>query len=775
MTKTSQAIFPILTLCILGITTFLTIALISPPAPLPADAPATDFSAGRAMQDLAVITRETHPMGVSQAHADVRDYLLGEIRALGLEPQVQKTFGVRVVHPGFVVGGVVENILVRLPGTYPEGAILLMSHYDSCPECPGAVDSGSGVVTVLELLRALQADPPLRQDIIFLFTDGEEPGTIGAHAFVAQHPWFEDVKLVLNLEQFREGPAMVAHASSENGALITALARTSPRPAFVSLPFHLFSGGETDLVPFVQAGVPGADFETAAPYPENHTALDRIEIVNPASVQLVGSQMLALVRYLGDQPTLQMSAPDETHFPVFGKLVHYPSSLAMPFAIAAGLCFLGTMFYGFRKRELTWRGLGLGFLACLLSLALSVGLANLLWLGIQILHPEYEYSSSRAHLSDDFLYAVEFIFLALAVSTFSLAVARKKVTTLDLAAGTLVIWFPGTIAATILVPATSYLATWELLASSLALLLALAIQSKKNAWLLSGLGFLVGAILATFLWVPVLFIAFMGSSFPLLSLMVGVAALWLGAMLPTLDWITSPKKRWLLPAAALLVALGFLLAGHFLVGRDSPPPLVNPIGYWLDANNDEAYWIAFSEELDERQTNLLVDPVQRPYTELFPEAPQYSVLTSAAPMLTLDGPRLKVIYDEWVMDRQVVNIKIITSMHDRVYIIIPKDAPLLAISVPNNERTELPPCDDREWVLRFDGTPVEGFELEFELSTSGQFQILVVEEKTGLPSFPGLSTRPLPGTMKTPGEFYQGIPTDFTAINRNFVIQGISR
>lgn len=29
-------------------------------------------------------------MGVSQAHADVRDYLLDEVRSLGLEPLVQK-------------------------------------------------------------------------------------------------------------------------------------------------------------------------------------------------------------------------------------------------------------------------------------------------------------------------------------------------------------------------------------------------------------------------------------------------------------------------------------------------------------------------------------------------------------------------------------------------------------------------------------------------------------------------------------------------------------
>ena len=271
---------------------------------------------------------------------------------------MQKTFVVRVDHPGFVLGRAVENILVRLPGTDPEDAILLMSHYDSAPQSPGAVDSGSGIVTVLELLRALHAGPELRQDVPFSFNDGEEPGAIGAHAFVAQHPWFEDVRLVINMDQFREEPPLLTRTGRGNGSWVQALARStsSTGPTYMSLPFHIFPGGEEDLLPFARAGVPGVEIDTAAPYPELHTSLDRLELINPASLQQAGNQLLALVRYLGDQSTLVMSAPDQTFFPVLGRVVHYPSNWSVPLAIVAGLCFMGTIFYGFRKRELTWRG-----------------------------------------------------------------------------------------------------------------------------------------------------------------------------------------------------------------------------------------------------------------------------------------------------------------------------------------------------------------------------------------------------------------------------------
>jgi hypothetical protein len=789
MTRTGQTTFSILAFCLLSGALYITMTLISPPAPLSIDAPATDFSAGRAMQDLEIIAREPHPMGASEGHAEVRDYLLGEIRALGLEPQVQDTFGIRIDSPGFVRGGFVENILVRLPGTYPDGAILLMAHYDSTPGGPGAGDNGSGVVTLLGILRALHAGPPLRQDVIFFFTDGEEPGTIGARAFIAQHPWYADVKLVINLDTITDAPLTLFRTSAGNGPWIQALASSARRPGFVSLPYHLFPLSDSDLVPFILAGVPGADFVAMGAFLELHTEADRSEVVNPATLQQTGDQLLALLRHLGDQQTLALRAADQTYFPVFGRLVHYPISWALPLVVLAGSCFLGMVIFGFHKRGLTWRGLGMGFFAFLLSLVLNLGIVYLVWQGIQALHPEYEYSSVRPRLSDDYLYAAGFIFLTLAFAAFSIAVARKKVAALDLAAGALVIWFPAAIAATVLVPASSYLFTWSLLSGSFALLLALIVQSRKDAWILSGLGFLTSAILATFLWIPWVYIAFLGPSFPLLLLMVAFAALWMGSMMPILDWITNPK-RWLLPAGATLAALGFLLAGHFLIGKASPPPLVNSIGYWLDPDGSEAHWVAFvggsrkdgrnmttvqvafPEEMDERQAGLLVDPVRQPYTDLFQAAPPFSVLTSAAPMLALGGPHLEVIADEWVNSRRVVTIRFTTSMHDRLYIIIP-EAPLVAITVPNNERTEL--GGSNEWRLRFDGMPVEGMEIRFEFSNLGPIRFLLVEEKTGLPSFPGLETQPLPGTMRSPGMFEQGDATDFTAINRNYVIQKISR
>ena len=125
-----HVLFPLIVLCILVGAIYLTVVLISPPTPLPVDAPATEFSAGRAMQDLEVIAREPHPIGISAGHMAVRDYLLVQIRLLGLEPQLHKTISARVIQPGFLISGSVENILVRptneKPGLDNSGADRLM-------------------------------------------------------------------------------------------------------------------------------------------------------------------------------------------------------------------------------------------------------------------------------------------------------------------------------------------------------------------------------------------------------------------------------------------------------------------------------------------------------------------------------------------------------------------------------------------------------------------------------------------------------------------------
>ena len=170
----------------------LTIVATTPPGPASADAPATAFSATRAMADVRVIGRAPHPTG-SAGDAQVRAYLLARLKGMGLE--VATATG-RMSAAGkkrldgwrktAAPAPPLTNIVAILPGRdHAAPAVLLMAHHDSVWGSPAAADDGAGVASILEVIRAIRAGGQPRRDVMVLLTDGEELGLEGAKAFFA--------------------------------------------------------------------------------------------------------------------------------------------------------------------------------------------------------------------------------------------------------------------------------------------------------------------------------------------------------------------------------------------------------------------------------------------------------------------------------------------------------------------------------------------------------------------------------------------------------------
>jgi acetylornithine deacetylase/succinyl-diaminopimelate desuccinylase-like protein len=167
------------------VTLFVILAMdqLQPPDAASTSAPLTEFSSGRAMGHLKVIAQRAHPTG-SLENAQVRGYIVDQLTALGVRPQVQEATAVNPTlvnkFPASAIpAATVKNIVGRLTGTEHTNAVMLVGHYDSVPTAPGASDDGAAVAMMLETLRALRAGWPLWKDVIFLFTDGEELGLLG--------------------------------------------------------------------------------------------------------------------------------------------------------------------------------------------------------------------------------------------------------------------------------------------------------------------------------------------------------------------------------------------------------------------------------------------------------------------------------------------------------------------------------------------------------------------------------------------------------------------
>ena len=174
-----------ITFALLILIAFVAIRRIEPPPAVDENAPATEFSSARAMRDIREIAKKPHPLG-SAENVRVREYLVTRLRELGTNPEVQTKTVARHSPFGPDTWAVVNNIVAKLPGTQSSGAVMVVAHYDSVPSGPGAGDDAASIAAILEAIRALKAGPPLRNELIVLFTEGEEVGLLGAKGFV-QH------------------------------------------------------------------------------------------------------------------------------------------------------------------------------------------------------------------------------------------------------------------------------------------------------------------------------------------------------------------------------------------------------------------------------------------------------------------------------------------------------------------------------------------------------------------------------------------------------------
>ncbi len=186
-------------LLILAGAAWLGVAAAGSPRPLPATAAVDRFAAARALPDLQFIARTPHPVG-SADHAGVRDYLVSRLHQLGCDSvDVQHATGFNTLGdtPN---AAAVDNVICLKRGTHPGRSVVLMAHYDAVPRSHGAADDGSGVAAILETLRALQHVPRLDNDLVAVFSDAEEPGLLGAEAFVDLHPWAQSAGAVVNVD-----------------------------------------------------------------------------------------------------------------------------------------------------------------------------------------------------------------------------------------------------------------------------------------------------------------------------------------------------------------------------------------------------------------------------------------------------------------------------------------------------------------------------------------------------------------------------------------------
>ncbi len=718
-----------------------------PPAPVPANAPQADFSSARALELVKVIAARPHPVGSSE-HARVRDYLVTQLAGLGAQPEVQNTS--TVDENGIPYRGAnVYNVLGRIRGADNSKALMLVSHYDSVSTGPGASDDGSGVATVLETVRALKSGPPLKNDVIVLFSDGEEIALLGAQAFMREHVWAKDVGLVLNFEaRGNRGAVAMFETSNGNGRLIEEFAKAAPHPLANSFFSEIYKilPNFTDLAVFKDDGLAGMNFAFTEGLTHYHTALDNVETIDEASLQHQGTYALGLARHFGNVDLRNITAPNAVYFNPFGyTFVRYSSSLVLPFAILVTLIFIAVVVLGFKRHLLTKLGLVLGVVSFLVSIVISYAVVSVVWWLIRNLHPGYK-TFIMGDVYNSSVYMIAFVALSLALTSAFYFLLRRWIGFEDLAIGALTVWLLLVIVTSVLMPGASFLFTWPLLFSAVALGVTFFFNEEKRDAVKRVAVLSIGAIPALLIVVPMIYAIYVGLSLGMAGALIVLVVLLAGLLVPHLSIIPA-SVRWALPAVLAAVSVALLIAGSVTSGFDRNHAQANTIFYGFDADASRAVWASADERTDSWTQQFFNSPNSAPLAEYFPFNSR-SFLQSPAPVTELSAPHVEVVNDETSNNVRTLRFRVKSSRQAEVVTLAVDADALVTASSVNGKEIKGPYGPGTPWALRYFGLPQEGIEVTLVSSKPGTpINVRVVDQSYGLPTGPQISVQPRPDYM----------------------------
>jgi hypothetical protein len=308
--------------------------------------PAGAFDTDRALGRLKRILGDERPHPIdSEANDAVRERLLAELRAIGLQPVVTDDFTCNGGATSRTISCARIRNVVATIGPARGRHVLLVSHYDSTPTGPGASDDGIGVASMLETAFLLNRQE-LKRPVTFLFDEGEEVGLIGARAFLERNPLADRVESLINLESRGvTGPAIMFETSRPNGIPVAAFRRTATRPVANSATtdFYKLIPNSTDVAVFDERKDWNIlNFAVIGNETRYHSPGDTLAALNRDSVAHMGEQALALARSLAVDGT-PAAGGNRLYADIAGRfLVDFPAPfpawlLFVPLLVLVGL------------------------------------------------------------------------------------------------------------------------------------------------------------------------------------------------------------------------------------------------------------------------------------------------------------------------------------------------------------------------------------------------------------------------------------------------------
>lgn len=549
------------------------------PAARGVEAPTNLFSAGRVLAEMEELARGLgpRPMG-SAANLEFLQRLETHLEWLGLETEHHEEW---VVGPYGTIGRP-RNLIVRQPGVASLAPILVMAHHDSVGAGVGAADDLAGVAALCEVARLVKSDRVPGREVIFLFTDGEESGLLGAASFARNHPDGGRIGAVVNLEaRGTRGPSYLFETGPGNKPIIELFRGmgSPPTASSVSVEIYKRMPNDTDFSVFRERGVPGANFAFIGDVAAYHTPLDDFERLDPRSLQHQGESVLGLVRALRAHEG-ELGGADSVHGALLGTVEFvYPVRWGFPLSLGALILVVLGSWRAVRRGRARWWGIFAG--AILPISTLVVGSLAAGGLGGLVATLIGDSSPWRASPAWGWVAVWGVVVLSVGLSA---ALARRLADSVSLHLGTALSWGLVGMGVSVFAPGASYLALVPALSLGL-LFNVVRLRDAAEARFARITLFVLPLTVAT--WDPAWTGARAAFGLTATGLAAAVPLLFATLLVPVLSATRSSVGVLLVGVGALLVSVGGAATFVMPLRTEAHPARVN-LGYTLDG--DEAVW-----------------------------------------------------------------------------------------------------------------------------------------------------------------------------------------
>ena len=587
-------IYTLISILIISLTVYFSFNDLSPSSKKSIES--TGFSVENALNHLKVITKEPHYTS-SYYHQEVQNYIINELDKMGLETEIQN----QVVLSSRRVGTNAANIIGTIKGSRSGKSLVLLTHYDSSAHSSfGASDAGSGVVTILEGVRAFLSKNiiPLN-DIHVVFTDAEEIGLLGAEAFVKNHKLIDNVGLVLNFEaRGSGGPSyMLMETNGMNSKLISEFANANPRfPAANSLMYSIYKmlPNDTDLTVFrEQANINGFNFAFIGDHFDYHTSLDTYERLDRNTLLHQADYFMAMVDHFSKSDLSNLDSDVDyvySNFP-FLKLIYFSNSWIYPLLILSAIFFLVLIFLGLVLNKLQLDGILNGIIPFIISLFVCISLTVVLWNFIVFLNPEHA-DMLHGFTYNGYFYIFGFIFFNLFCLLLIYRPFFDKFSDLNLIIFPLLFWIIINLLISLFLKGAAYfiIPVYFVLFSILA---AFIFDLKTNKLMIVWTCLSIPLI---YMFAPQLKMFPVGLGLKNLFICSILLILVFSLLLPIFS--NYSHKKHMISLTGLTTLILFFMA--FLNnGFDEENKKPNSIVYYTDLDKAESFWMSYDKNLDD--------------------------------------------------------------------------------------------------------------------------------------------------------------------------------